>query len=86
MLDANSGASLSEWIGLKFEEADVPGKKLAVERGNTFNTVPAAEIEKWKAAAQPVIDGWVKDVTAKGADGKALLDSARKLIDKYKKM
>lgn len=86
VLDANSGAALSEWIGLKFEEADVTGKKPAVARGNTFNTVPAAEIENWKKAAQPVIDDWIKDVTAKGANGKALLDSARSLIEKYKKM
>ncbi len=86
VLDANSGAGLSEWIGLKFEEADVSGRKPAEARGNTFNTVPAAEIEKWKKAAQPVIDDWVKDASAKGANGKALLDSARKLIDKYKTM
>jgi len=38
-----------------------------------------------KKAAQPVIDDWVKDVTAKGANGKALLDSARSLIQKYSK-
>ena len=86
VLDANSGAELSEWIGKKFEEADVSGRKSAVAHGNTFNTIPAAELEKWKVAAQPVIDDWVKDVTAKGANGKALLDSARSLIEKYKHM
>ena len=85
VIDANSGAALSGWIGKKFDEADVPGRKRAVARGNTFNTIPAAEIENWKKAAQPVIDDWVKDVTAKGANGKALLESARSLIEKYSK-
>ena len=47
---------------------------------------PRPRSRNWKKAAQPVIDDWVKDVTAKGANGKALLDSARSLIDKYKKM
>ena len=78
-------AYLGYWIGKKFDEADAPGRKLAVARGNTFNTIPAAEIENWKKAAQPVIDDWVKDVTAKGANGKALLESARSLIEKYSK-
>ena len=85
VIDANSGADTSAWVGRVFDEGDVPGRKLAVAQGNTFNMIPAAEIEKWKKAAQPVIDGWVKDVTANGANGKALLDSARGLIAKYNK-
>jgi TRAP-type C4-dicarboxylate transport system substrate-binding protein len=83
VIDANSGAETSAWIGKVFGEADVPGRKLAEK--NTFNTVSKGEIENWKKAAQPVIDDWVKDVTAKGANGKALLDSARSLIEKYSK-
>jgi hypothetical protein len=52
---------------------------------NTFNTISSVELENWKKAAQPIIDDWVKDATAKGANGKALLDSARSLIEKYSK-
>jgi hypothetical protein len=33
--------------------------------------------------AQPIVDEWVKDVTGKGHDGKALLESARALIAKH---
>jgi len=82
VIDANSGAETSAWIGKVFGEADIPGRKLSEK--NTFNIITGAEIENWKKAAQPVIDDWVKDVTAKGANGKALLESARGLIDKYK--
>ena len=83
VIDANSGAETSAWIGKVFAEADIPGRKLSEK--NTFNTIPAAEIENWKKAAQPLVDDWVKDANAKGANGKALLDSARSLIEKYSK-
>jgi TRAP-type C4-dicarboxylate transport system substrate-binding protein len=83
VIDANSGADTSAWIGKVFHEADVPGRKLS-ER-NTFNMIGGAELENMKKAAQPVIDDWVKDVTAKGANGKALLESAHGLIEKYSK-
>ncbi len=83
VIDANSGAETSAAFGKAQGEADIPGRKASEK--NTFNTIPAAEIENWRKAAQPVIDDWVKDVTAKGANGKALLDSARSLIEKYRK-
>jgi TRAP-type C4-dicarboxylate transport system substrate-binding protein len=83
VIDANSGAETSAAFGKAQGDADIPGRKLSEK--NTFNTIPAAEIENWKKAAQPVIDGWVSDVTAKGANGKALLESARSLIEKYRK-
>jgi hypothetical protein len=49
----------------------------------SINVIPKAEIERWRDATQPVIDDWVDEMNAKGADGKALLDSARSLIEKY---
>jgi TRAP-type C4-dicarboxylate transport system substrate-binding protein len=83
VIDDNSGIGLSGDTGRILTEADAPGRQLASR--NPINTIPAAELENWKRAAQPVIDGWVKDVTAKGADGKALLEQARALIAKYGK-
>ncbi len=85
VIDANSGADTSAWVGKVFDEGDVPGRKLAVARGNTFNMIGGAELDSFRKAAQPVIDDWVKDVTAKGANGKDLLESARSLIEKYRK-
>jgi TRAP-type C4-dicarboxylate transport system substrate-binding protein len=83
VIDANSGVEASAFFGKAQGDSDVPGRKLAEK--NAINVIPAAEIENWKKAAQPVIDDWVKDVTAKGANGKVLLESARSLIDKYNK-
>jgi TRAP-type C4-dicarboxylate transport system substrate-binding protein len=83
VIDANSGVETSAFFGKAQGDADVPGRKLSEK--NPINTISAAEIENWKKAAQPVIDGWVSDVSAKGANGKTLLDSARSLIEKYRK-
>lgn len=83
VIDANSGAEASAAFGKAQGDADIPGRKASEK--NAFNTIPAAEIENWKKAAQPVTDDWIKDVGAKGANGKALLDSARSLIEKYSK-
>jgi TRAP-type transport system periplasmic protein len=83
VIDANSGIALSGRIGRVFAEGETTGKQLVP--ANSINVIPNDEIERWKKAAQPVIDGWVKDVTDKGADGKALLRAAESLMAKYSK-
>ena len=75
VIDTNSGQAFSGQIGKVFLEADAEGKKLASK--NTFNVIPKAELENWKKAGQPLIDAWVTEVTAKGANGKQLIDGAR---------
>jgi len=83
VIDQNSGEELSASIGRIFHEADAPGRKLAEARNNQFYTVPAAELEQWRKTAQPIVDEWVKDISGKGHDGRALLESARALIAKH---
>ena len=80
VIDANSGREFSGQIGKVFLAADADGKKTAMK--NTFNVIPKSELENWKKAGQPLIDQWAADVTAKGANGKQLLDAARALIAK----
>jgi TRAP-type C4-dicarboxylate transport system substrate-binding protein len=80
VLDANSGKALSGMAGKAFLAADVEGKKLTTK--NTTNVIPKSELVAWKKVGQTVTDAWVADVTAKGANGKQLLESARALIAK----
>jgi len=80
VIDANSGADTSAWIGKVYDEADGPARKKLADNGNTINTLPSAELEKWKAASSSVAEQWTKDVSAKGADGARLLEAARALI------
>ncbi|MEY4207855.1 MAG: hypothetical protein RLZZ20_1007, partial [Pseudomonadota bacterium] len=37
----------------------------------------AEEVKRWEAATASVTEEWVKDMTAKGFDGKKLLEEAR---------
>jgi TRAP-type C4-dicarboxylate transport system substrate-binding protein len=85
VIDQNSGVELSAWAGKVFQEADVPGRKLAEARNNQFYSVPAAELENWRKVALPIADEWIKDMSGKGHDGKVLMESARALIQKYTK-
>ncbi len=81
IIDANSGIELSARIGRIFSEAESSNRKLLPP--DSVNVIPADEIARWQRLGQPVIDGWVRDVTASGFDGKSLLRSARELITDY---
>ncbi len=85
IIDANSGPELSMSIGKMADEEAIPARKLAVVRGNTFNTISMDELKNWHKAAQTVTDDWIKDLNKRGLDGKALVNSARELIQKYDK-
>ncbi|MEP7181231.1 MAG: TRAP transporter substrate-binding protein [Betaproteobacteria bacterium] len=85
VIDANSGLSLSRSMGAQWDASAPPARKLAVDHGNTFYTIPAAELDNWQKATASLPDEWVKDVSAKGNDGKALLQTAKDLIAKYEK-
>jgi TRAP-type C4-dicarboxylate transport system substrate-binding protein len=86
VVDANSGLAMSAWAGEKVFDAVVPAhRKLATDRGNVIVQLPAAEYERWVKASESVDDTWVKEVSAKGADGKRLLDEARALIRQFDK-
>lgn len=78
VIDNNSGQALSGHIGKVFLAADAEGKKTAAK--NTFNVIPKQELASFKAAGQRVTDAWVADMSAKGVNGKQLLDNARALI------
>ncbi|MEP7083529.1 MAG: TRAP transporter substrate-binding protein [Betaproteobacteria bacterium] len=81
VIDANSGEAFSGQIGKVFATADAEGKKLTAK--NTTNVIGKEELANWKKAGQPIIDGWVAEVTAKGHNGKQLLEAARALIVKH---
>ena len=85
VIDDNSGMELSAFAGRTQAGADPAAREIAVKRGNKMIVVPSAEVETWKKAAEPVVEGWVKEMDGKGISGKALLDEARALIAKYTK-
>jgi TRAP-type C4-dicarboxylate transport system substrate-binding protein len=85
VIDANSGAALSQQIGKIWDGSQAAGRKAAQERGNTFYTVPASELDNWVKASAPLYDDWVADMDKRGNNGKAMLAEARELLVKFRK-
>ena len=85
VIDANSGAALSQQIGKIWDGSQAAGRKAAQDRGNTFTMIPASELDNWVKASAPLVDEWVADMDKRGSNGKAMLAEARELLVKYKK-
>jgi TRAP-type C4-dicarboxylate transport system substrate-binding protein len=62
---------------------DDRGIKIAVDSGNEHIVLTHEETEAFSAALAPVVDKWVEASSAKGIDGKALVDAARAAIAKH---
>ncbi|NDY93471.1 TRAP transporter substrate-binding protein [Ideonella livida] len=86
VIDANSGLAASAWAGeTGFDAVVETYKKAAKDAGGVFYNLPEAEYQRWVKATDSVDDDWVKDASAKGADGKKLLAEARSLVQQYAK-
>ena len=84
VIDNNSGARLFAQIGKIWDESQAPGRKAAVDRGNTFYMIPASELDNWIKASAPLHDEWAADMDKRGLPGKQMLQDARDLLVKYK--
>jgi TRAP-type C4-dicarboxylate transport system substrate-binding protein len=85
IIDNNSGVNISGWMGKTQQGNDPTGKKSATDRGNTVYSIPASDAQEFKRKAALVEAEWMEDMSKRGLDGRALRDTARKLIDKYSK-
>jgi TRAP-type C4-dicarboxylate transport system substrate-binding protein len=86
VIDKNSGRELSAFLGSTQEGKDVPGRKAFVETpGYTITQIPAAEVDRWKKATDNLDDEWVADMNKRGFNGKAMLEDARALVQRYSK-
>ncbi len=85
VIDANSGMATSGWLGKTQQGNDVPGRKPAVDRGNTLYTFPASERDNFIKLSSHVDEEWVADMDKRGFKGKVLFDAAKALIAKHGK-
>jgi TRAP-type C4-dicarboxylate transport system substrate-binding protein len=83
ILDAESGAKLTDLAATEMLAGDAPARAMAEQQGNTIVVLDAAEVARWKAAAQPVIARWIAEMEGRGIDGAALIDKANALIDQH---
>ena len=83
IIDETTGIGLAGRLGRLWQDDEEPGRAMALEQGHPVLPLEEAERERWKAATQPVIDGWIEKVGAMGHDGKAMLADARRLVARY---
>ncbi len=85
VIDDNSGGDTGGWAGRVMEEQDAPGRVVAEKLGNPIVRIEGEELQRWKDAAVPVIEAWVKEMDGKGLPGQAMVDDARAMIAKHTK-
>lgn len=83
--DDASGPDWWQEAGKIWAGSDEIGLKLAKENGNTYIELNAAQTDAFKKVLLPVQDRWVKEVTAKGINGKEILAEAIATVQKYSK-
>ena len=83
VIDQNSGIKTSTWAGKILDDTTAGARKIAEDRHNTLNVLTDAEYKRWVKATENVSEGWIKEVDAKGGNGKALLQDAKALLKKY---
>jgi TRAP-type C4-dicarboxylate transport system substrate-binding protein len=85
VIDDNSGLALARELGQLWDGSAPAARKLATDRGNQINVIPATELAQWDRAARPLYADWIADMNRRGLDGNALLTDARALIAQYAK-
>lgn len=85
IIDDNTGADFSAFIGKQWDESVAEARQHAVDNGNTIYVIPEGETQEWLAVGDSVAADWVKSMDKKGLNGQELLDTAKELIVKHSK-
>lgn len=83
VIDNNSGMAWSKAMGELWVKLEEPGRNMAKEIGNDVYDMPVLEVKKFRKASYSVHAAWAKDMAEKGINGRHLLVSAYRLLNKY---
>ena len=83
ILTNSTGTALAKRLGHLWQQDELLGRGLAVERGHPILAPGDPEQALLRTAAAPVIDRWVAKIDAMGHDGRALLADAKRLVADY---
>ena len=83
IIDANTGRDQSAVGGKFFADKISAYAPLGNAGGGRNVRLSKEEYARWIKATESVEVDWVKEVSAKGADGKKMLDDAKALLNKY---
>ncbi|OHE23410.1 MAG: C4-dicarboxylate ABC transporter substrate-binding protein [Syntrophobacterales bacterium RBG_19FT_COMBO_59_10] len=77
-----------QWIdvhGKAWDDLDEEGRKYTLSLGNKFVSLSGVENSRWKKAVRPIIDDYIKEVSAKGLPAQQALKDLEGLIVQYGK-
>jgi TRAP-type C4-dicarboxylate transport system substrate-binding protein len=84
VFDKNSGMAFSQKAGTMWDDVGAEvAQMVKKDTSSVVSEITEAEKQRWVEATRPVHDKWQADMTARGLDGAALIDAARKLVAKY---
>jgi len=86
IINAHSGMDTSGWLGKTQESNDPQGRKAATDRGNQVVTISATDTAEFKRKASVVEVEWIDELNKRGMDGRAMRDTARRLIEKHSRL
>ena len=79
-------ASDEEWlreVGEIWRAQEERGIEIAVAAGNEHITLTEEQTQAFREVLEPVVDRWIEEVSGKGIDGEALVQTARRLLDEH---
>ena len=72
-----------EWVrktGTLWDEIDKAGRDFTLKRGNKIIPLTKKENDRWKRAAAPILDQYIKNMKEKGLPGKEALNFCLKFL------
>lgn len=81
----NMQRRLSMMYGIEFDRQDILSRKSFIDRGMKIQTLPPAELARWKQAVDPLWQKFIDENEAKGRPARQLVADLRALSTKYEK-
>jgi TRAP-type C4-dicarboxylate transport system substrate-binding protein len=78
----------TEWVdvhGAVWDKGDIEGREYTLSLDNKIIQLSDDENNRWKAAVQPIINGYIQAADKKSLSGGKAVDEVKKLIEKYSK-
>ncbi len=83
ILDANSGMVAATMAGEAWDAASAASLEQVRARGNAITTFAPAEVERIRAATQPVVETWQRQARERGLNVDRLMADAQAALAKY---
>jgi TRAP-type C4-dicarboxylate transport system substrate-binding protein len=77
VVDDHSGAAATAMVGRMWDDRAVIAQEFARKRGNSIAELSVDEAARWRKAAEPVTQSWIKRASDRGFDGAKLLADVR---------